>query len=196
MPTDLIDRARSFGVDIVQLGDNLPVNALSLTELARLRAYATESEIDIELGTVGVEPEHLRLYLNLAVFLGARLVRTLIRTTTGMPDLGQAEKCIRCVVDEFRSAEVVLALENYEQYSTAELAALVQRVGDPGVGICLDTVNSLGALETPRQVVATLGPPMSATCILRTSAYKGYQARWATRVWVALRARENSMWSG
>jgi sugar phosphate isomerase/epimerase len=52
----------------------------------------------------------------------------------------------------------VLALENYEQVTSAELAALIERLGNSSVGICLDTANSLGAMELPRQIVANLGP--------------------------------------
>jgi sugar phosphate isomerase/epimerase len=155
---DLIDRAHTYGLDIAQIADNLPVHELSPAELAGLRDHATESKIDIELGTVGFEPEHLQRYLNLAEFLGARLVRTLLRTPDGNPDLNLAEKYIRSVADRFCSAGVVLAIENYEQQSCAELASLVTRIGNPSVRICLDTVNSLGLLETPRQVVEILGP--------------------------------------
>lgn len=155
---DLIDRAHAYGLDVVQLADNLPVDQLSSTERADLRAHATESGIEIELGTSGFTPEHLNRYLDLAVFLGARLVRTLIRTPDGKTDLAHVEKCIGSVADAFRSASVVLAIENYEQVSCAELASLVRGIANPCVGICLDTVNSLGALETPRQVVAALGP--------------------------------------
>jgi sugar phosphate isomerase/epimerase len=155
---DLIDRAHAYGLEIVQIADNLPAHELSPVELATLRDHAAGLGIGIELGTVGFEQEHLRRYLKLATILGARLVRTLIRTSDGIPDLTHAENCIRAVGEEFRSAGVVLAIENYEQQSCAELAALVECLGNPCVGICLDTVNSLGALETPRQVVAVLGP--------------------------------------
>ena len=155
---DLIDRAHTYGLDIAQIADNLPVHELSSTDLATLRDHATETGIAIELGTVGFEREHLQRYLSLAMFLGARIVRTLIRTPDGKPDLTYAERCIRSVGDEFCSAGVVLAIENYEQLSCSELASLVERIDNPSVRICLDTVNSLGALETPRQVVAMLGP--------------------------------------
>jgi sugar phosphate isomerase/epimerase len=155
---DLIDRACSFGLDIVQIADNLPVDKLSPTDLARLRDHATEAGIAIELGTVGFEREHLQRYLHLAEFLGAQLVRTLIRTPDEEPNLTNVEECIRSVGGEYCSAGVVLAIENYEQQSCADLASLIERIGNPFVGICLDTVNSLGALETPRQVVSTLGP--------------------------------------
>ena len=35
---------------------------------------------------------------------------------------------------------------------------IVQRLESPAVGICLDTVNSFGALEGPEAVVRALGP--------------------------------------
>jgi sugar phosphate isomerase/epimerase len=138
------------------LGDNLSVHELPPEDLTRLRDYAGASGIGIELGTVGTEPEHLLRYLDLALFFGARLIRTLLRTPGGEADL--AEKSIRYVVGPYRSSGVVLALENYEQHTSAQLRALVERIGDPCVGICLDAVNSLGALETLQQVVETLGP--------------------------------------
>src|ERR1035438_7179645 len=112
---DLIDRACSFGLDIVQIADNLPVDKLSPTDLASLRDHATAAGIAIELGTVGFEREHLQRYLHLAEFLGARLVPTLIRTPHKETDLSYAEGCIRSVTGEFASAGVVLAVENYEQ---------------------------------------------------------------------------------
>lgn len=156
--SDLIDRAREFQVDVVQIADNLRVHALSQSELLRLRNAASDSHIALELGTVGVEPSHLERYLELAVFLRARLVRTLIREPAGRSDLNEAEEFIRHAAARFRSAGVALALENYEAQTCAELAALVERIGEPCVGVCLDTVNSLGALETPREVVAALAP--------------------------------------
>jgi len=138
--------------------DNLPAHELSPVELATLRDYAADLGVGIELGTVGCEPDHLRQYLSLAKFLGARLVRTLIRAPDETSDPAHAEHCIRAVGNEFRCAGVVLAIENYENQSCIELAALVTRISNPCVAVCLDTVNSLGALETPRQVVGVLGP--------------------------------------
>jgi sugar phosphate isomerase/epimerase len=107
---------------------------------------------------VGVEAEPLLGYLDPALFFGARLIRILPRTPRSQADLAIVEKSIRSVIDRYRSARAVLALENYEQHTTAQLGKLVERSGDPCVGICLDTVNSLGPLETAQRVVETLGP--------------------------------------
>ena len=52
----------------------------------------------------------------------------------------------------------MLAIENHDRLPAAHLAAMVQDLGPDWVGVCLDTVNSLGALEGPAVVVETLGP--------------------------------------
>jgi sugar phosphate isomerase/epimerase len=145
-------------LDLVQLGDNLAVHTLSTLELGGLRDHARTSGIDIELGMVGVEAEPLIKYLDLALFLGARLIRLLPRTLQGQPDLATAKKSIRSLLDRYRSAGIVLALENYEQDTSAQLISLVKQIDDPCVGICFDTANSLGALETPQQLSEVLAP--------------------------------------
>jgi sugar phosphate isomerase/epimerase len=100
----------------------------------------------------------LLLYLSLALELDAALVRTLTHTSESQPSLEQAEQWIRQVLPEFESQGVTLGLENYEKHSCMELADLVRRTNSRSFGICLDTVNSLGALESPEDVVTTLAP--------------------------------------
>ena len=65
---------------------------------------------------------------------------------------------VREVLPAFEDANVCLALENYERYTSRELAALVREIGSPCLGVCLDTVNSLGAMETPAMLVPELAP--------------------------------------
>lgn len=157
-PLGLLDLARELQVGVIQIADNLPLDVFSEDELTRLRDTARQWDIQIEVGTRGVEPGHLLRYLRIARCLGARILRTLTHTADSRPDLVQAEAWIRDVLPQFEDAGVSLALENYERHSCAELAHLVEALASPRVGICLDTVNSLGALETPREVVALLAP--------------------------------------
>jgi sugar phosphate isomerase/epimerase len=112
----------------------------------------------IEIGTRGVEPAHLLRYLKLAVSFDAMLLRTLTDSVEEQTSLEQAEERILEVLPEFEAQGVMLGLENYEKHSCRELADLVRRLESSHVGICLDTVNSLGALETPEVVVETLAP--------------------------------------
>jgi sugar phosphate isomerase/epimerase len=155
---DLLSRARDFGIGLVQIADNLPLARLPESELAELKQRAAEWNIELEIGTTGVEPEHLLRFLELARYLGARLVRSLLSDTYSRADLPQATAWLREVLPAFEDANVCLALENYEKYTSRDLAALVREIGSPCLGVCLDTVNSLGALETPAAVVGELAP--------------------------------------
>jgi sugar phosphate isomerase/epimerase len=58
----------------------------------------------------------------------------------------------------FERAGVVLAIENHDKFSTDELIYVVKQLGTDWAGICLDTVNSFGALEGPAIVVEKLSP--------------------------------------
>ena len=61
-------------------------------------------------------------------------------------------------VEVVERAGVCLALENFETFKAAELADMLGRIGGEMVGVCLDTVNSVGALEGPEVVVKALAP--------------------------------------
>jgi sugar phosphate isomerase/epimerase len=155
---DVLSRAHDFGLGVIQLADNLPVHTLSSAALWELKACAGEWNIEIEIGTVGVQPDHLLRYLELARFLGARLVRSLVCDVASRPDLPQAAAWLKEALPAFEAAGVCLALENYEGNTSPQLAALVRDAASPCLGVCLDTVNSLGALETPGMVVEALAP--------------------------------------
>jgi len=62
------------------------------------------------------------------------------------------------VLSEYEKEGISIALENHDEYKTAELAGFIERLGNPYLGVCLDTVNSFAALEPPDIVVKTLGP--------------------------------------
>ena len=155
---DLVRRAIEFGVPVVQIADNLPLHLMSNDELRELRGLAASGGIEIQPGTASVNPDNLLRYLDFARCFGSGVVRSLLADIDSRPDLAQSELWIREVLPAFESAGVCLALENYERYTSRELAAFVRRIDSPYVGICLDTVNSLGALETPAEVVRELGP--------------------------------------
>jgi len=155
---DLLDRASALKVGVVQVADNLPLHKLDSAELRDAGDQAASLGLTIEIGTRGVEPAHLLRYLNLAVQLDAPLLRTLTHSAESQPSLEQAEIWIRDVLPKFEAQGITLGLENYEKHSCRELAALVRRLESHHVGICLDTVNSLAALETPERVVEILAP--------------------------------------
>ena len=62
------------------------------------------------------------------------------------------------LVPRFAEAGVRLAIENHDRFPTPTLVEIVERLAPDHVGICLDTVNSFGALEGPDDVVERLAP--------------------------------------
>src|SRR5947199_328883 len=81
----LLEKAAELGVDVVQIADNLPLDRLSSAEIDELASQARDRKLRLEVGTCGIEPGHLRTYLNLAASLHSPLVRVVIDTDTSQP---------------------------------------------------------------------------------------------------------------
>jgi sugar phosphate isomerase/epimerase len=150
---DLIARARDLGVSVVQVCDNIPLDGAPDSYLANLSARAESTGVSVEVGTRGTRPDQLQRFLRIAVSLGARLVRSMIVTS-----VAEAEEDIRAVLPEFEKRGVVIAIENYEKHGVRALADMIARIGSKSLGACLDTVNSLGALELPQEAIDALLP--------------------------------------
>src|SRR4030042_1266639 len=153
----LLEAAREMGATLVQFGDNLPLENLTPNELQRLRREALDAGLALEIGCRGTSPDRLLSYLAIAQDLGTHLVRTLI-TEPGLPGLAAAEPDLRSALPSYERAGVTLAVENYDAHPVLAFAGLIRRVDSPSLGVCLDTLNSLGALESPAAVIAELLP--------------------------------------
>ena len=151
----LIRRARELGVELVQIADNLPLHKVSDADLDRIAAEASAQRVDIEVGTRGIGP-HLRRYAQIAERFGAGFVRIVVDAGEDRPTLAETIHRLSIFEAEFRERGLLLAIENHDRFPSSDLVELVTRLGD-WTGICLDTVNSLGALEAPSTVVARLG---------------------------------------
>ena len=155
---DLLDRASKMGVRVLQICDNLPLDRLSSRELESFASTAQECGIEIEVGTRGIAPETLRTYIELAKRLDSKFVRTVADTATHKPTEDEIVSGIGAFVPELERAGLCIALENHDRLKARTLAGIIERIGSPSVGICLDTTNSFGASEGPEVVVETLGP--------------------------------------
>jgi sugar phosphate isomerase/epimerase len=152
----LVRTAAELQVRVVQIADNLPLDALTSPELKSLRQLAQDYGIALQVGTRGVDPSHLLKYLRIAEELESTLVRTLGGWPGYPTPLSEVEKNIHLVLPAFIDAGVSLALENYEVYPTADLANLVRSIDDPRFGICLDVANSFAAWESAEQILDNL----------------------------------------
>jgi sugar phosphate isomerase/epimerase len=154
----LLARAVELGVRLVQIADNLPLDALGGAELDALARYAGEHAIDLQIGTRGVEPDHLRRYLRLAVRFRSPLVRVVLDTAARHPTPEEAEHLLKEVLPDYERAGVCLAVENHDRFKAAVLATLLDRLDSRHVGVCLDTANSIAGLEDVATLLRALGP--------------------------------------
>jgi sugar phosphate isomerase/epimerase len=151
----LIEEAARLGVQVVQLADNLPLHLMPAARVEALAARAARLGLQIEVGTRGIAPAHLREYLTLARRFGSPILRVVI----GGDDPPEvATELLRTQRRDFEQAGVMLAIENHDRLPAATLARMVTALGPHWCGVCLDTANSLGALEGTAAVVETLGP--------------------------------------
>ncbi len=149
--------ADELGLKLIQIADNLPLDALSPGEQARLRDDARARGIAIEVGTRGIQTEHLQRWIEIARYFESPILRTVIDTKTHHPDPDEVVALVRAALPALRAAGITLAIENHDRFKARTLAGIIDVVADPLVGVCLDTVNSFGALEGTELVVAELG---------------------------------------
>ncbi|MGD0728376.1 MAG: TIM barrel protein, partial [Spirochaetia bacterium] len=97
-------------------------------------------------------------YLEIAKEFKSPILRIVTDTNTFKPDPWQVVEIVRKLTGPLEAAGVVLAIENHNRFTAPTLASMIHSIASPWVGICLDTVNSFGALEPPETVIETLGP--------------------------------------
>ncbi len=154
----LIEQAASLGVSVLQVADNLPLHEVAKRELDTFEYRARELQIEVEVGTRGIDAARLQKYVSLAERLGSPILRVVIAGATHDLTPDEAISILRPQRHMFEEAGVVLAIENHDKFSADQLVYIVEELGTSWVGICLDTVNSFGALEGPEVVVKKLGP--------------------------------------
>jgi sugar phosphate isomerase/epimerase len=155
---ELLEKAETLGADVLQIADNLPIGGLSNEELAKLRAKADAVGIALEVGTRGIASKNIEKFLEIAAILGSPILRIVIDTKEHEPTLDEINSLLAPFADQFRNLNIKLAIENHDRLTCAQFNEIIDRLGDDWVGICLDTVNSLGAVEAPNTVVPALAP--------------------------------------
>jgi sugar phosphate isomerase/epimerase len=142
----------------VQIADNLPLTRMAEAELVRLETHLRTLNLDVELGARGIQGGHLERHLELCHRFGATLLRVVVDGPDHHPSPAEVMQTLEDALPLFEAAGVTLAIENHDRFSARTLADMVTALESPYVGVCLDTVNSFGALEGPGVVTQTLGP--------------------------------------
>jgi sugar phosphate isomerase/epimerase len=154
---DLLRRAHELDVHLVQYGPNLPLAALSDAALARLLDQAGAWGIELELGTRGIETNHLTRQIALAKRIGSKLVRTIPEIGGAPAQSTEIPAYLKAILPALEREKIKLGLEN-GKIPALELKAMLDEVGSPYVGVVLDMVNSLAVPEGWRHVTEVLAP--------------------------------------
>ena len=154
----LIERAAQLDLHLVQIADNLPLEELAPSQVSDIRAVSRENRVQLELGTRGIHPRHLARYISLCEMLDCRLLRIVVDKEAHQPSPGEIIGTLRPLIGLLTKSRVTLAIENHDRLAAQTLADIVTALATPFIGVCLDTVNSLGSLECPEFVVNVLAP--------------------------------------
>lgn len=154
----MIDRAAELDCEVFQICDDPRLEELDDEALRALRDRAELLGVELELGTRTVGREHLARFIRHAELLGARTLRSMIQSQEIVAGVPAVAEELAASVPALEAAGVTLALETYEQIPTATLLEVIDRVGSPRIGVCLDPANCVSALEHPRQVVEACAP--------------------------------------
>lgn len=155
---DLLAEAVRLGVRVIQVCDNLPLTSLTRGELDEFERRAVAAGVAVEVGMRGLQPDNVRTHLRLAERFHSPFVRLVVDGPGDEPAPAEVVARLRALLPEFQRAGVKVAVENHDRFKARTLVGILEQVGAEDAGICLDTVNSFGALEGPEVVVQQLAP--------------------------------------
>jgi len=155
---DLIDLAHKHNLQCVQIADNLPLHSFSIEKLTELKVYAKSKNIIIESGSNHLTESNLEKYIEIAEFLESDILRFVIDGPDYKPSTDVVIGIIKNFSSILESKNILLAIENHDRFEARQFESIINQVASPNVGICLDTVNSMGAGEGVETIVNILAP--------------------------------------
>ena len=157
-PLGLLQKAREQGISLVQSGPNLRLEEYSEIEIENFIHTARTWGITLELGTRGLDYDHLVRQVALAKRMKAGLIRTLPEIDGQYAaDARLIPPVVRKVLPVLEQEGIKLAIEN-GKIPAADLKAALDELHSPYVGVVLDMVNSLAVPEGWKDVTRLLAP--------------------------------------
>ncbi len=142
-----LEFVHSKGINLVQIADNLPLHIYSSEELEKIRTRAKKLNISVEVGTRGLFKENMWRYLEIASFFSSAILRVVIDSAEFKPSVAEIISIIRELVPDLKEKKIKLAIENHDRLKAGQFCEIIESVNSDFVGICLDSVNSIGADE-------------------------------------------------
>jgi sugar phosphate isomerase/epimerase len=167
-PVRFLAYARSIGARGVQVG--LGIRSDSQAGAIRARAEAARMYLEgiAALPRDQADLERFEAEIRTAKNAGCEVVRTVMlpgRRYETFQSMEAFRKFADASVHSLNLAAsvvarhgVYLAVENHKDWRADELIAILKKVGNDHVGVCIDTGNSIALLEGPMDVVEALAP--------------------------------------
>jgi sugar phosphate isomerase/epimerase len=167
-PARFLDYAAALGARGVQVGLGIrdEAGARALRERAEAASMSVEGIVALPRDEADVG--RFEAELRTARSAGARVVRTVMLSGRRYETFSSLDAFRRFAASSSHSLklaaavvsrqDVLLAVENHKDWRADELLAILKRVGNDQVGICLDTGNSISLLEDPMEVIEALAP--------------------------------------
>jgi sugar phosphate isomerase/epimerase len=155
---DLLSKTLKAGMACLQMGDNIPLHLFSTERLEQFKTSVSQNNIRLEVGARRLTRDHLNTYIDIAIAFKSPLLRFVVDGDHYEPDSSEIISIIKEFIPRLKENNLVLGIENHDRFKAKELAFIMQSVHNDIVGICLDSVNSIGAGEGLEYVTATLVP--------------------------------------
>ena len=127
-------------------------------QLNTLRIEADQLGIGIEIGMRGLIKTMVLKYLDIASRLHSDILRIVIDAGDFKPSISEIIHIIREILPALKDKDIRLAIENHDRISADEFKQIIEETDQNWVGICLDSVNSLGKGEGFYEVAGKLLP--------------------------------------
>lgn len=131
--------------------------------------FCSDNGLYLELGGGGFDYERLSRRLQLSSKVGARLLRTFVGGERSKMPEERLQEVINNTIESFKRlsgvaerVDVMLAIENYEDFTSEQIIDILDAVGSPYIGACVDNGNALAVWEDPVRCVETLIPYLVA----------------------------------
>jgi sugar phosphate isomerase/epimerase len=167
-PIRFLEHGRSLGVRGVQVGLGAHDDAWADALRARAESASMYLEGIVSLPRDDGDLARFEAEIRTAKRAGATIVRTVMLSGRRYETFESLDAFRRFADRSFHSLSLAapvaarhgvrLAVENHKDWRADELLAVLKRVGDDRLGICLDTGNSMALLEDPMEVVEALAP--------------------------------------
>lgn len=156
--SEFLYKSWDLGVNLVQIGENLPLHSASEAEIEKLIKMSRELGVCVEIGFRGLKKELLKQYLLIARRLVSPIVKVAVDAPGYTPGKDEIVAMIQEVDADYEKEGVGIALENNERLKSCDLLEIIREIDSPMVGACFDPADSLGVMEDVEEATELLAP--------------------------------------